>query len=186
MEYAPLPSPASHHRPPLTGAADAHDSPGAGSERALLAVDLGVRTGLALYGGDGRLRWYRSQNFGSALRLRRAVPPLLDALPAVVRLVIEGGGALADGWVREATRRHLTVRQIGAEEWRRLLLLPREQRRGADAKRHASTLARRVIGWSDAPRPTTLRHDAAEAILTGLWGVLEAGWLPSLPPPVRR
>lgn len=28
---------------------------------ALLAVDLGVKTGLALYGQDGRLLWYRSQ-----------------------------------------------------------------------------------------------------------------------------
>ncbi len=41
----------------------------------LLAVDLGVRTGLALYGGDGRLLRYRSQNFGSAARLRQSPPP---------------------------------------------------------------------------------------------------------------
>ena len=45
----------------------------------LLAVDLGVRTGLACWGDDGRLRWYRSQNFGDAARLRRAIPALLEA-----------------------------------------------------------------------------------------------------------
>lgn len=50
---------------------------------ALLAVDLGVRTGFACYGEDGRRRWYRSQNYGSAARLRRAIP-----------------GALAAGWLR--------------------------------------------------------------------------------------
>jgi hypothetical protein len=35
-------------------------------------VDLGLRSGLALFGSDGRLRWYRSQNFGSQSRLKRA------------------------------------------------------------------------------------------------------------------
>jgi hypothetical protein len=72
----------------------------------LLAVDLGVRTGLALYGGDGRLLRYRSQNFGSAARLRRALPALLEAEPDLAWLVIEGGGPLADAWEREAARRH--------------------------------------------------------------------------------
>ncbi|MBC8076709.1 MAG: hypothetical protein H7Y32_11595, partial [Chloroflexales bacterium] len=46
--------------------------------------------------------------------------------------------------------------------------------------------ARRVIAWAGAPRPTSLRHDAAEAILIGLWGALEVGWLPALPPELRR
>ncbi|HEX2081336.1 MAG TPA: hypothetical protein VHG08_26770 [Longimicrobium sp.] len=70
----------------------------------LLAVDLGLRTGLALYGGDGRLRWYRSQNFGTAARLRRAVHGTLRELPEVRWLVIEGGGNLAEIWTREAER----------------------------------------------------------------------------------
>jgi hypothetical protein len=38
-----------------------------------------------------------------------------------------------------------------------------------------------VIEWSGAARPTSLRHDAAEAILIGLWGLLEAGWMGRLP-----
>ncbi|MEN9933480.1 MAG: hypothetical protein RLZZ387_59, partial [Chloroflexota bacterium] len=29
----------------------------------LLAVDVGLRAGLALFDQDGRLRWYRSHNF---------------------------------------------------------------------------------------------------------------------------
>jgi hypothetical protein len=152
----------------------------------LLAVDLGVRTGLALFGGDGRLLRYRSQNFGSAARLRRAVPALLDAERDLAWLVIEGGGPLADAWEREAARRHLPVRRIGAEEWRRALLYPREQRTGAQAKTTADGLARRIVDWSGAPRPTSLRHDAAEAILIGFWGVLDVGWLDEIPPELRR
>lgn len=152
----------------------------------LLAVDLGVRTGLAGFGEDGRLLWYRSHNFGAAARLRRAIPALLEQPGDLVRVVLEGGGDLADYWSVEAERRGIDVVRVSAEMWRSLLLLPREQRSGAKAKEVANRLARRVIEWSDAPRPTSLRHDAAEAILVGLWGVLNAGWLRALPAEIFR
>ena len=151
----------------------------------LLAIDLGVRTGLALFERDGRVRWYRSQNFGNASRLRRGAPAILDAEPALSRVVLEGGGSLARIWVAEAERRGLVVRQVSAERWRELLLLPREQRSGVRAKQTADVLARRAIEWSGAPRPTSLRHDAAEAVLVGLWGVIDAGWLDRPPDALR-
>jgi hypothetical protein len=153
---------------------------------ALLAVDLGVRTGLAAWGDDARLRWYRSQNFGSPARLRRAVPGILAAEPDTTRLVVEGGGALLEPWAAEAAARGIAVTRVSAEAWRALFLLPREQRTGAAAKRTAGVLARRVIEWSGARRPTSLTHDAAEAILVGLYGVLAAGWLQSLPRELLR
>jgi hypothetical protein len=149
--------------------------------KTLLAVDLGVRTGLALYGQDGRLRWYRSHNFGNAARLRRGVPTVLDEAAEVAYLVVEGGGALGPAWEREAAARGIEVRWVSAQEWRELLFYPREHRTGEIAKRRADDMARRVIEWSGARRPTSLRHDAAEAILIGLWGVLEVGWLAELP-----
>jgi len=154
-------------------------------EEALLAVDLGLSTGLALYGQSGRLRWYRSKHFGSAARLRRAARQLLAEIPDLSRLVVEGSSPLADIWLREAERRQIAVRQISAEDWRRVLLYPRQQRSGQQAKQTADEIARRIIDWSGAPRPTALRHDTAEAILIGLWGVLEIGWLDSLPAEVR-
>ena len=158
-----------------------------GPAPALLAVDLGVRTGLALFGRDGRLVAYRSQNFGTRARLKRGAASLLDASPALERLVLEGGGDLAEVWAREGERRGLRVRTIGAEAWRRALLLPREQRSGEAAKAHADGLARAVIAWSGAPAPKgPLRHDAAEAVGVGLWGVVEAGWLAAVPEAVRR
>jgi hypothetical protein len=152
----------------------------------LLAVDIGVKTGLALYGQDGRLLWYRSQNFGSAERLRRGVRGVLDTVPHLAWLVLEGGGPLADIWIHAATRRHIPIRQISAEAWRRQFLYAREQRSGVQAKESATELARRVITWSGARRPTSLRDDAAEAILIGLWGTLAVGWLAHLPEAVRR
>ena len=67
----------------------------------LLAIDIGVKTCLALYRHDGRLLWYRSQNFGTAQRLRRGVRSVLDALPHLAWLVLEGGGhSLISGDVR--------------------------------------------------------------------------------------
>ncbi|MFN3597469.1 MAG: hypothetical protein ACK41D_09400 [Rubricoccaceae bacterium] len=154
---------------------------------ALLAVDLGLRTGLAAFAPDGRLCWYRSQNFGTAARLRRGAAAALGALPALSFLVLEGGGAIAEIWKREGERRGLTVRTVDAQTWRRALLLPREQRTGAGAKTAADPLARAVIAWSGAPAPKgALRHDTAEAIGVGLWGVLQLGLLGDLPAEVAR
>jgi len=153
----------------------------------LLAVDLGLRTGLALYGRDGRLRTYRSQNLGTRTRLRRAAAGVLADVDGLERVVLEGGGDLAELWKAAAERAGLRARVIDAGVWRQALLLPRDQRTGADAKAAADGLARAVIAWSGAPRPKgALRHDAAEAIAVGLWGVLDAGWLDGLPQAIRR
>jgi hypothetical protein len=127
----------------------------------LLAVDLGLKTGLALFGQDA-------------------------GIPHLAWLVLEGGGPLADVWEREASRHGIPMQQISAEAWRQQFLYLREQRSGIQAKEHAEALARRVITWSQARRPTSLRADAAEAILIGLWGVLAVGWLPHLPDELRR
>lgn len=149
----------------------------------LLSVDLGLKTGLALYGDDGRLVWYRSQNYASVKRLKPAVYGLLNELPDISHLVIEGGGQLADIWAREAGRRNIPLLRIDAETWREAFLYHREQRSGKQAKHHAGILAKQVIEWSGAKRPTSLRHDAAEAILAGLWAVVHIGWLEA--PPIR-
>jgi hypothetical protein len=158
----------------------------AGPDATLLAVDAGLRAGYALYGRDGRLQWYRSRNYGSMARLKRAAYGLVADLEGLSRLVVEGGGRAAEPWLREAERRGVVVVQIHATEWRDRLMLPRNRRTGAAAKGRADALARRVIEWSGASRPTALRHDAAEAILVGLWGVLDAGWLPEIPAAVRK
>jgi hypothetical protein len=151
----------------------------------LLAVDVGLRTGLALFGGDGRLVSYRSQNFGTPARLKRAAFGVLLDLPNLKWLILEGGGQLADIWKRAGERRGVAVLQIGAERWRERLLHDRERRSGEAAKAHAGDFARRVIAWSEAPRPTSLRHDAAEAIVIGLWGALEVGLLDQIPNGLR-
>jgi hypothetical protein len=151
----------------------------------LLAVDLGIRSGLALYGRDGRLRWYRSKNFGNTAQLRRGARTILAEQPELTWLILEGGGEIAEIWQREAEYRQILVHQISAEAWRQFMFYPRQQRTGIKAKQSADKLARRIIEWSGISRPTSLRHDAAEAILVGLWGVLEVGWLERLPAEIK-
>ena len=46
-------------------------------------------------------------------------------------------------------------------------------------------MARQVVAWSGTKGVGELDHDAAEAILVGLHGVIEAGWL-SDPPELRH
>ena len=152
----------------------------------ILAVDTGLRTGLALFGPDSRLMWYRSSNFGSPARLKQGVHSLLKELPEGTTVVIEGGGPLGDIWQREAGRRKFRAISVSAERWRGLLLLPRQQRTGPEAKRHAGSIARSVIEWSGLKRPTSLRHDAAEAILVGLWAAIVLGWIEKLPDEVGK
>lgn len=160
-------------------------------ERTLLAVDLGLRAGLALFGGDGRLLWARSHNFGSRERLRRGAHGILSAVEGLAAVYVEGDRSLGAVWLREAQKQGGCVmgRAVAPETWRERLLLPRERRSGEEAKAAADVLARRVFAWSGLPRPTALRHDAAEAVLIGLFGVLELGWLDALPalhgPPTR-
>lgn len=42
-------------------------------------------------------------------------------------------------------------------------------------------LARQVITACGGKKPTRLRHDAAEAILIGFYGLLELGWIENWP-----
>ena len=154
--------------------------------RTLLAVDLGLRTGLALYGEDGRLLRYRSTHFPNVGTLKRALPRVLDEAPNLAWLVCEGDRHYGTIWARLAEKRGAKVLRLSAEHWRGDLLSERERGDGVRAKESADKIAREVIAAFGAKRPTSLTHDVAEAILIGLWGVLEVGWLSALPAGLGR
>ncbi len=151
----------------------------------LLAVDLGHKSGFAHFNREGRLLSYRSQNYGNTSRLKRGAAGVLAENPELSWIVLEGDRHLADAWREEAKRRSIRSGWIQADAWRKRLLNPSQRRTGSDAKEAADELARKVIAWSDAPAPTSLRHDAAEAICIGLWAVLDLGWLARLPRELR-
>lgn len=143
----------------------------------LVAVDLGLRSGLAVYGDDGKLRAFRSVHFASMAALKRGVFGLLQQAEGLEWVVVEGDRRMGDVWASAAEKQGARTQRVSPETWRAQLLLAREMRSGALAKEHADTLARRVVEWSGARRPTSLSPDVAEAILIGLWGVIHAGWL---------
>ena len=156
--------------------------PSAG-ERHLLAVDMGLRTGLAVFGPDGRLVSYRSKHFGSLAELRRGVGTILKEAPPLGWLWLEGGGDIATVWEKRCAHLGIDFRQVHASDWRKTLMLPRQQLTGEKAKKEAVRMARSVIEWSGAPRPKgALRHDAAEAILVGLHGAISVALLDQIPP----
>ncbi|MCB9592574.1 MAG: hypothetical protein H6719_07570 [Sandaracinaceae bacterium] len=148
----------------------------------LLAVDLGLKTGLAVFDEGGRLVRYRSQNYGTVTRLKRAAWGELADVEALVAVAVEGDAALARVWGKAAEKRGARVFAIQAHTWRPELLEERERRTGALAKAAADTLARAIIERSGLPRPKALRHDAAEAICIGLWACRQLGW-PSIDGP---
>lgn len=148
----------------------------------LLAVDVGLQTGLALFAASAHLVWYRSQHLADPARLKKLVGGLLRESPRPNHLFLEGGGRLADIWKREAGPLGIVVHEVQAEDWRRRLFYPRQRGRRSLAKQEADKLARQVITACGGRQPTSLRHDAAEAILTGLYGLLALGWIEDWPP----
>ncbi|MDD2632279.1 hypothetical protein EOM75_02730 [Candidatus Falkowbacteria bacterium] len=145
----------------------------------LLAVDLGVKTGLALFSSDGRLLWHRSQNFGNKTRLRKAIPWIVSLEENITYIVIEGGGPLLKLWDAYLEKRNIEVLHIMAEEWRRALLLSREQRKGAQAKENAVRYAGIIIQKISNQKTLVTNNNAAEAILIGTWAMEKLGWINS-------
>lgn len=150
-------------------------------EVALLAVDLGLHMGLAGYNAGGRLRHCASRHAANRTVLRRLVAETLRQLPGLQCLALEGGGPLAEIWAGAARKRGVRVLQATAEEWRRDLLLSREQRNGRLAKEHALELAEAVRRQHGVKRTSPLRDDAAEAVLLGLWACQRLGLAVGLP-----
>lgn len=130
-----------------------------------------------MYSSDGKLLWYRSQNFGNKTRLKRAIPWILQFEEEIDYLIIEGGGPLRKIWDTILERRNIEVMHIMAEEWRQDILLEREQRKGKQAKTKAVEYAKKVIEERCEKKVSPPNTDAAEAILIGLWGMQKLGWI---------
>lgn len=157
---------------PLEGQSQAH----------LLAVDAGLHTGLALYHRNGRLLWYRSHHLADQQKLKRLIAKLLRSPPLPTHIYLEGGGPLAALWQREAVKLDRIFVQLHADKWRECLFYPRQHKNSNIAKQQAREMAAHVIHFLGNKKPTGLRHDTAEAILIGLYGLLDLGWLDCWPP----
>lgn len=137
----------------------------------LLAVDLGLSTGIAIFDENGNLSRYRSHHLPDKSTYKRWIMALLREFPDLRFVIVEGGGELAEEWKKVAGKRGFHFKRIDAGIWRQVFLLPREQKSGNDSKENAIALAREIIRDAGIKITKTLRHDTAEAILTGCYGV---------------
>lgn len=147
----------------------------------LLAVDVGLYTGLAFFNRNAQLLWYCSHHLAGPQQLKRLAARLLRSAPRPTHLYFEGGGALAQIWEKEATTQSLIQVQVQAQQWREHLFHARQYSSSAIAKREAQHLAHKMTRALGGKKPTSLRHDTAEAILIGIYALLELGWLECLP-----
>jgi len=145
----------------------------------LLAVDIGVRTGLARLSPHGEVLWCRSHNLGNVTRLKRAVHAILTQETGLKWLALEGGGRLAEIWAHAGRARGLHVLQCHAQDWRADMLLPRQCRDGRQAKAAARRLAEAALARMGRPHRTALDSDAAEAVLLGIWAMRHLGIAPT-------
>jgi hypothetical protein len=151
----------------------------------VMSVDLGVKTGMAVFSAEGRLLWFGSRNYGSKNSLRSDLPRLLQQYAPLRMLVLEGGGALEEIWLREASYRHIPVTSFHAGHWRELFFGSESLMHTGRAKEKAVELARSVIVSMGEHRSTVPVHHAAEAILAGLCYLYEEGKV-VFPAEVRR
>lgn len=147
----------------------------------LLAIDLGLNMGLAHFDHDGQLVRYQAQRLANKAALKRHVYDVFIRHKPLDAIITEGDASLAKIWHRLAKKWELQIVHIQAQRWREDLLLPRDiASGGAHAKTIAQEMALQVIASSAlAQKPTRpqLAHDAAEAILIGLWGAHHLGFL---------
>lgn len=106
---------------------------------------------------------------GSLASLKKTVYPMLKSIENLSFLFIEGGGPIVRIWLNAALKLGLSVQNIDAADWRKDLLFQREYRTGFKAKESAIQRAQQIIDLSGAPSKNKPTHDAAEAILIGLW-----------------
>lgn len=143
----------------------------------LLGVDLGLRTGLALYSDEGKLLFTRCRQLKSNRALKSAVHAWLKECDDLAFVFVEGDKRLGDIWQKEANKLRADTFRVAPETWRPHFFYPREMSDKHRAKEHAERYAALAIEKLAVQKPTSLRTDAAEAILIGLYGLKKVGWV---------
>lgn len=138
---------------------------------ALLAIDLGLHVGIALFSTAGELVYYRSHHLKSRRALARLAWATVRDVDGLTDVVVEGDRHLASVWRRAATKHGASFTVVAPETWRAALLIPRDRRSGRAAKRRALKLARVIVTRCGLVWRPNVRHDAAEAILIGQWAI---------------
>lgn len=141
-----------------------------------MAVDLGLRTGLAVWQRDGTLRTWRQLRYPSRRALRSGLPAVCRVLPPITLLVTEGDASLGGLWRLALGLAEADHWQVQAHDWRSGLFDEPAIRTTRRAKRSAWELAKTLASRHGARGAPHLRHDVAEAICLGFWAGMQRGW----------
>jgi hypothetical protein len=153
------------------------------SPQLLLAVDLGLRTGLCLFDSTGKLRRYADRQFDSNADLEQGASQILsswerDEILQITHVAIEGSDPdLLSTWSRAIGNR--LVLNVRPDQWRQDLLAPEDRECGEKSKGASRILARTVIdrfGAENLDR-APFSTDCAESILVGLHVAQRLGWI---------
>jgi predicted phosphodiesterase len=153
--------------------------------RRLLAVDLGLRTGAALFDEDGKLLRLDSCRFVDPEGLEQGLEDLIIK-SCVTHVVIEGEDRkLYNIWKNaiEKLPGDVKMARVVADDWRHDFLLKKEQKFAHKAKEAASLIAKQFLAGTDY-ETVKLSVDAHEAVLIGHYSLRVLGWADL--PPVQR
>jgi predicted phosphodiesterase len=177
------------------------------TKQLLVAVDLGLRTGLALYSEEGRLLEYQNAIYTSEDELRVGCLALLAAWEAkyqqvttdeddeaisyhISHVALEGADVALKALWRDMIHDHLDdahILLVKPEEWRADLLLSKEKASGEAAKEASRLIARQLVAdYGGRLHEGKFPTDVAEAVLLGYHVSRRLGWLVRKEPSVRR
>lgn len=149
----------------------------------LLAVDLGLRTGLCLFDNAGKLLRYEDRQFASACDLEQGAASILlkweaEAGSRISHVAIEGSDPdLLSAWSNAASDRRIL--HVHPEHWRHDLLTPQECDSWRSSKEASRVVARSIIerfGTDELDR-VDYTTDCAEALVLGVHVAQRLGWI---------
>lgn len=175
------------------------------SRQLLIAVDLGLRTGVSMFDDTGRLVRYENFHLDSVDHLRDTAKALLDEweldmnrhantlnneqkMFKVTHVAIEGSDPpLADAW-RQACNGQRSLLFVKPEEWRGDLLTKEEIISGESSKAASRRMAEQIVAEYGASNTKNdcrdFQTDMAESILLGLHVTRRLSWGPLKDPAV--
>jgi Icc-related predicted phosphoesterase len=165
----------------------ADEQPEEQKENCLLAVDLGLRTGTAVFNSSGAVLAVDSWRFKDHDDLDQGLQQLLSSHD-ITHVVIEGEDRkLFSIWRRAIERLEgVQLARVVADDWRRMLLSRKEMRDARKAKNAAGMIAKQILKGNEELHGKKLSSDASEALLVGCYAVRVLGWDNSTEPAVQR
>lgn len=172
----------------------------------LLAVDIGLKSGVALYNRQGALVRYEQFYFdrntlasdaeelvqqwendiNNETDLAMEYDDVGNKPWKITHIAMEGADAkLMNAWADAAPNR--SILRVSPEEWRSGLLVAKERKSGPDAKAASRLIARQIVGDFGVMEQHSgkFKTDVAEAVVMGFYVARKLGWI-TREPAVQR